>query len=140
MATNGNAGGRIGSISIGNRTFSITQEGQSGPAPPPTPNCTYSLSANSQTDPGTKNYIHIEASAADPDGQADVAGITLVLTDGKGRELNRWTMADFSPNADGLTWELEQSYKVSGRDPWTLTLTVVDASGATASASVLITR
>ena len=99
-----------------------------------------SLTATKQTDPGRMNFIHFEASAMDPDGQADVAEITLVLTDDKGRVLNRWTLDDFNPKEDGLTWELEQGYKVSGRSPWTLTLTVVDSAGETATISLVIER
>ena len=99
-----------------------------------------SLTATKQTDPGKKNFIHFEASASDPDGQADIVSLTLILTDDKGRELNRWTLDEFSPNADGITWELEQGYKVSGRSPWTLTLTTVDSAGASATTSVQIER
>ncbi|HUF39507.1 MAG TPA: S8 family serine peptidase [Anaerolineales bacterium] len=99
-----------------------------------------SLTGTKQTDPGKKNFIHFEAAAFDPDGQADIAELTLVLTDDKGRELNRWTLEDFSPNADGLTWELEGPYKVSGKGPWTLTLTAVDSAGESAAASVSIDR
>jgi hypothetical protein len=99
-----------------------------------------SLTSNQQTDPRKRNFIHFEASAFDPDGQADIVSLTLVLTDDKGRELNRWTLDDFTAGEDGLTWALEQGYKVSGKSPWTLTLTVVDSAGESATTSLVIVK
>ena len=98
-----------------------------------------SLSAPSQTNESTKFFIHIEASASDPDGAADITSLTLVLTDSKGRQLKRWTQADFT-RIDANTWSFSQGYKVSGKAPWTLTLSATDTAGNTATASAVIQR
>jgi serine protease AprX len=98
-----------------------------------------SLSAPSQTDESTKFFIHIEASASDPDGAADISSLTLVLSDSKGRQLKRWTQVDFT-RLDANTWRFDQGYKVSGKAPWTLTLSATDSAGNTATTSALIQR
>jgi hypothetical protein len=98
-----------------------------------------SLSAPSQTNESTKFFIHVEAAASDPDGAADITSLALVLTDAKGRQLKRWTQADFT-RLDANTWSFDQGYKVSGKAPWTLTLSATDSAGNTATASAVIQR
>lgn len=100
---------------------------------------TADLRATSQTDAGKKFQIHIQASGSDPDGAADISSITLTLTDSKSRILKRWSLADFS-KADDLTWLFESAYRVSGKEPWTLTLTVTDRAGQSATESATITK
>jgi hypothetical protein len=97
------------------------------------------LTANSQTGASNRYYIHVQASASDPDGAADISSIALTLTDGKGRTLKQWSLSDFS-KSDNLTWTFESSYRVSGKEPWTLTMVVKDRSGQSATQSVTITR
>ena len=98
-----------------------------------------SLYATPQTNEGKKFFVHIEAAVSDADGAADISGISLVLTDAKGRLLKRWTQADFE-QSDAFTWEFQRAYKVSGSSPWTLTLTATDSAGQSVSRSVVITR
>jgi hypothetical protein len=61
------------------------------------------------------------------------------LSDSKGRLLKRWTLSNFS-QLDDLSWYLETSYRVSGKAPWTLTLSVTDSASQTATASQTIQR
>ena len=100
---------------------------------------TASLSATSQTDESTKFMVHIEAAGSDPDGTADITAIALTLTDSKGRTIKRWSLAEFS-QLDDLTWYFETGYRVSGKAPWTLTLTVTDSAGQTSTTSATIHR
>jgi IS4 transposase len=98
-----------------------------------------SLTANSQTGASNRYYIHVQAAASDPDGAADISSIALTLKDGKGRTLKQWSLSDFS-KADDSSWAFESSYRVSGKEPWTLTLVVTDRAGQSATQSVTITR
>jgi hypothetical protein len=100
---------------------------------------TASLQVTQPTNENTRFFIHILAAASDPDGRSDVTAITLTLSDSKGRSLKRWTLADFS-ELDELTSSLETSYRVSGKAPWTLTLSVTDSAGQTATMSETIQR
>ena len=100
---------------------------------------TATLQVTQPTNENTRFFIHILAAASDPDGRSDITGITLSLSDSKGRSLKRWTMSDFS-QLDELTSSLETSYRVSGKAPWTLTLSVTDSAGHTATTSETISR
>ena len=100
---------------------------------------TASLQVTQPTNENTRFFIHILATASDPDGRADITGITLSLSDSKGRLLKRWTISDFS-QLDTVTWALETSYRVSGKAPWTLSLSVTDSAGQTATTSETINR
>jgi serine protease AprX len=100
---------------------------------------TASLRATPQTDASKKFFIHIQSSALDPDGAGDINAITLTLTDAKNRTLKRWSLSDFS-QLDDWTRSLETAYRVSGKAPWTLTLSVTDRAGQTASTSVVINQ
>jgi serine protease AprX len=98
-----------------------------------------SLTVTQPTNESTRFYIHIQASGSDPDGAGDITAITLALTDSKGRTLKRWTLSDFS-QVDDLTEYLETTYRVSGKAPWILGLSVTDSAGQTAIASAVIQR
>lgn len=100
---------------------------------------TVSLYATPQTDEGKKFFIHISASASDPDGAGDIKSISLVLSDAKGRVLKTWSKADFT-KVDDYTWQLEWGYRLSGKAPWTLTLTATDSAGQSATAKVVVNR
>lgn len=100
---------------------------------PPTASLQVTRSANANT----RFFIHILATASDPDGRSDITAIDLLLTDSKGRLLKRWTMSDFS-QLDDLSLFLETSYRVSGKAPWTLTLSVTDSAGQTVTTSETI--
>ncbi|HLF89685.1 MAG TPA: S8 family serine peptidase, partial [Anaerolineales bacterium] len=76
---------------------------------------TVSLSATEQTGTGQKNIVHIEAVASDADGASDIADISLVLVDDKGRVVQSWTFNQFSAKADGLSFELVTAMKVQGK-------------------------
>jgi serine protease AprX len=99
-----------------------------------------SLLVNRQANESNRHFIHVEARAWDLDGANDVTQLTLTLTDDKGRVLKTWTQADFIRSDDGISWELERGYKVSGSAPWTLTLSATDRAGASAVQSAVITR
>ncbi len=101
---------------------------------------TASLTATEETGTPQKNIVHIEAAVSDADGAADIADISLVLVDAKGRVVQYWTFAQFSPEAAGLSYELVTATKAQGRSPWTLTLIVTDQAGETATASAVITK
>ncbi len=100
---------------------------------------TVSLFATPQTGPAQKFITSIDATARDPDGAADITAISLVLTDSKGRVLKQWTLADFTQTAPD-TLSLSTAYKVSGKAPWTLSLTATDSAGQAGTTSVAITR
>jgi serine protease AprX len=100
---------------------------------------TASLQVTQPSNENTRFFLHIQSSAADPDGAADIRGINLSLSDSKGRLLKRWSLSDFS-QLDELSWSLETSYRVSGKAPWTLTLTVTDSAAQTATATQTIQR
>lgn len=97
------------------------------------------LQVTQPTNESTRFFIHILATASDPDGRSDITAITLSLSDSKGRSLKRWTISDFS-QLDDLTLALETSYRVSGKAPWTLTLSVTDSAGQTVTTSKTINR
>ena len=97
------------------------------------------LQVTQPTNENTRFFIHILATASDPDGRSDITAITLTLSDSKGRSLKRWTLTDFS-ELDEFTSSLETSYRVSGKAPWTLTLSVTDSAGQTATTSETIQR
>jgi len=98
---------------------------------------TASLVATQQTDASKRFLIQFKASVFDPDGAADISSISLLLTDAKGRVLKTWSRADFS-QLDDWTWGLEATYRVSGKAPWTLTLTAKDSAGQSVTSSVVI--
>lgn len=100
---------------------------------------TATLQVTQPTNESTRFFIHILATASDPDGRNDITAITLSLSDSKGRSLKRWTISDFS-ELDELTSVLETSYRVSGKAPWTLTLSVTDSAGQTVTTSETISR
>lgn len=100
---------------------------------------TASLQVTQPTNENSRFFIHINATASDQDGAADITGLSLSLSDSKGRLLKHWTLSDFS-QLDELSWYLETSYRVSGKAPWTLTLSVTDSAGQTATASETIQR
>ena len=100
---------------------------------------TSSLSATLQTDERNKFMVHIEAAGSDPDGAADITMITLALTDSKDRTIKKWSLTDFT-QLNGVTWAFETGYRVSGKAPWTLTLTVSDSTGQTSTMSATIQR
>jgi hypothetical protein len=100
---------------------------------------TASLQVTQPSNENTRFFLHIQATASDPDGAADIKGITLSLSDSKGRLLKRWTLSDFS-QLDELSWYLETSYRVSGKAPWTLTLSVTDSAGQSETTSATIER
>ena len=100
---------------------------------------TASLQVTQPTNENSRFFIHINATASDPDGASDISGITLVLSDAKGRPLKRWSLSDFS-QLDDVTRFLETSYRVSGKAPWTLTLSVTDNAGQSATTSATIER
>lgn len=99
---------------------------------------TVTLYVTPQTDAGKKFFIHISASASDPDGADDITSITLLLRDAKGRVLKRWSIAEFTKIDDA--WSLETGYKVSGKAPWTVTLTATDSAGQSDTAEVVVNR
>ena len=100
---------------------------------------TATLQVTQPTNENTRFFIHILATASDPDGRSDITAISLSLSDSKGRSLKRWTMSDFS-QLDDFTSSLETSYRVSGKAPWTLTLSVTDNAGQTVTTSETINR
>ncbi len=100
---------------------------------------TASLAATPQTGESKRFLVHIQASASDPDGAADIASVSLTLADSKGRVLKTWSRSDFS-QSDDWTWVFEAAYRVSGKAPWTLTLTVIDSAGQSATNSVIVNR
>ncbi len=100
---------------------------------------TATLQVTQPTNENSRFFIHILATASDPDGRSDIQAITLTLRDSKGRTLKRWTISDFS-QLDDLTSSLETSYRVSGKAPWTLSLTVTDSAGQTVTTSETINR
>ena len=63
-----------------------------------------------------------------------------MLLDDKGRVVHSWDASQFTVGEDGLSLELVTAVKVKGKAPWTLTLTVTDQAGETASAQAVITR
>jgi serine protease AprX len=77
--------------------------------------------------------MSIDASAKDADGTADISSIALVLTDGKGRVLGRWSKSDFT--SENNSWHFAKVPRVNGHSPWTVTLTVADSAGQTATAT-----
>ena len=100
---------------------------------------TAKLVATQQTDASKKFLIHVDASAYDPDGAADISSVSMVLTDAKGRILKTWSRTDFS-QLDAWTWVFEAIYRVSGKPAWTLTLTVTDSAGQSVTKSVPINK
>ncbi len=98
------------------------------------------LFATKETGYKQKNIVHIEATAADADGAADIASAILSLVDGNGRLIHSWSLANFTAGDDALSYELVTAIKVQGRSPWTLTFTVTDQAGETATATATVTR
>ncbi len=75
----------------------------------------------------------------DPDGAADITSAIVVLADARGRQLKRWSLADFAAgDANSLTFV--RSYRVSGQAPWTVTLTVTDNASQTVTAAAVIQK
>jgi hypothetical protein len=72
---------------------------------------TASLQVTQPTNENSRFFIHINATGFDPDGAGDITGITLALSDAKGRLLKRWSLSDFS-QLDDFTRFLETSYRV----------------------------
>ena len=78
--------------------------------------------------------MSIDASVSDADGRGDVKTISLVLTDGRGRVLGRWSKADFKAQ-DDKTWHFNKVPRVNGQSPWTLTITAEDSAGQVVTTS-----
>jgi serine protease AprX len=96
-----------------------------------------SVYATPTTSGQAKFLVHIQAIASDPDGASDITSAWLVLRDDAGRALKTWGLADFTA-VDGHSLMLEAPYRVSGKAPWTVTLTVSDDDGASASSTATI--
>jgi hypothetical protein len=81
--------------------------------------------------------VSIDATVKDADGRNDVTSISLVLLDGKGRVLGRWSKPDFTAQ-DDQTWHFAKVPRATGQSPWTLTITAQDSAGQTVTASQTI--
>lgn len=96
------------------------------------------LTVSSSTGRKNKFYIHMHATASDPDGLSDITKIEVLITDADGRRIRRFKLNHFSPFGDEYLFT--RSQKVSGQGPWTVTITVTDSAGNTATASEIVSN
>lgn len=96
------------------------------------------LTVSTSTGKNNKFYIHMHASASDPDGLSDITNIEVLITDADGRRIRRFFMNHFSPIGDEYLFT--RSQKLSGQAPWTVTITVTDSAGNIATDNAIVTN
>lgn len=93
----------------------------------------------SSTTHNNKTYVHMHATASDPDGLNDIDSIEIVITDAEGRRVGRFKTYHFSPIGDEYLFT--RSKKLCGEGPsWTITITVIDSAGNIATTSEMVTN
>lgn len=84
--------------------------------------------------------IDIAAEVRDPDGVADLAAVTLVVLDGKGKVRGSWSTQHFQA-VDATTLRLRVTgFALAGPAPWKVELTARDSRGHLAVAQDLVGR
>lgn len=94
----------------------------------------------SQTRIKPGDTVDVSATVSDADSVDDIADATLVLRDGRGKVKRTWTRDSFTVT-DLRTLAIDVvAVEMTGKGPWTFTVSGVDQAGATAVAQAVIGR